>query len=122
MASEEFKARCLKHLDIMKSVARVYNPPGISTSVLFADYADVCIIGTQFSSDLTGRPYGKDDVRILRPENKDDVVLLTREGRGSSRMLPKTVTPDGEHLTITVDDREESYVISDLLQQPAWVR
>jgi hypothetical protein len=122
MASEEFKGKCLKRLAGILRASAIYNPPGVSTSILFADDADVCIIGTQFSSDVIGRPYGKDEILLLRTDDETYIVIAQGEFLTGDRMLPKTITSDGERLTITIGSQEKICNITDLLQKPLQIQ
>jgi hypothetical protein len=122
MASEEFKVKCLERLKGIQRAEAIYNPPGVSTSILFADDADVCIIGTQFSNDRLGRPYGNDKILLLRPEDEAYATIAEGEFYAGDRMLPKAITADGNHATITIGQKEEIHNIADLLRKPFKIR
>jgi hypothetical protein len=122
MASEEFKAKCTRHLEGIQRAHAVYNPPGVSTSILFANNAEICIIGTQFSNDELGHLYGKDEIFLICREYEAAVVIAEGEFYNGDRMLPKAITPHGERLTITIGSKEESHTIADLLHQPLKIK
>jgi hypothetical protein len=116
MASETFKTNCLKHLAGLR--AEVLCDSGVSTSILFADDVDVCIIGKQFLSDPTGQPYGKDEVLFLHTEGDVSITIARGERGASDRMLPKAITPNGARVTIAIGEKEEDHNIIDLLRKP----